>query len=179
MSLTLTEKQAVVAEVSEVARSAHSAIAAEYRGLKVSQMTDLRAKARASGVYLRVVKNTLAKRALADTEFDCLRDALVGPLVLAFSRDDPGAVARVFKDFLKQKENDKLVIKTLAVGGRALPPSELDRLANMPTREQALSTLLACMRAPLDKLARTLNEVPGKLVRTVAAVRDQKEQQAA
>ncbi len=179
MSLTLAEKQAVVAEVSEVARNAHSAVTAEYRGLTVSQLTELRGKARESGVYLRVVKNTLAKRALADTEFDCLRDGLVGPLMLAFSQEDPGAAARLFKEFLKKKDNDKLVVKALAVDGQALPASDLERLASLPTREQALSSLLACMRAPLDKFARTLNEVPGKFVRTMAAVRDQKEQQAA
>lgn len=179
MSLTLAEKKAVVAEVSEVARNAHSAIAAEYRGLNVSQMTELRSKARESGVYLRVVKNSLARRALVDTEFDCLRDTLEGPLLLAFSRDDPGAAARLFKEFLKRKENDKLIIRTLAVGGQTLPAAEMERLASLPTREQALSTLMACMRAPLDKFARTLNEVPGKLVRTFAALREQKEQQAA
>lgn len=175
MSLTLTEKQAVVAEVSEIARNAHAVIAAEYRGLKVSQMTELRAKARESGVYLRVVKNTLAKRALADTEFDCLRGSLEGPLMLAFSREDPGSAARLFKDFLKNKDNDKLVVRTLAIGGQMLPGSDLDRLASLPTREEALATLMACMRAPLDKFARTLNEVPGKLVRTLEALRQQKE----
>lgn len=178
MSLTLAEKQAVVAEVSEVARTAHSVIAAEYRGLKVSQMTDLRSKARESGVYLRVVKNTLAKRALQDTDFTCLNDSLNGPLLLAFSQEDPGAAARLFKEFLKVKENDKLVIRTLAFNGQTLPASEMDRLASMPTREEALSLLMACMRAPLDKFARTINEVPGKLVRTLAALREQKEQQA-
>lgn len=178
MSLTLAEKQAVVAEVSEVARSALSAVAAEYRGLTVSQLTELRAKARASGVYLRVVKNTLAKRALVETEFNCLRDSLSGPLMLAFSREDPGAAARLFKEFLRSKDNDKLVIKTLAAGGKALPATDLERLASLPTREQALSTLLACLRAPVDKFARTLNEVPGKFVRTLAAVREQKQSAA-
>lgn len=173
MSLTFAAKQAVVAEVSEIAAVAHSAVAAEYRGLTVEQMTDLRQKARNGGVYLRVVKNTLAKRALEDTEFACLKDDLVGPLMLAFSQEDPGAAARLFKDF--SKDNEALVVKVLAVGGQALPASELSRLASLPTREQALSQLMACMRAPLDKFARTLNEVPGKFVRTVAAVRDQKQ----
>jgi large subunit ribosomal protein L10 len=175
MSLNLSEKQAVVAEVAEIANNSHSAIAAEYRGLSVSQMTDLRSRSRKNGVYLRVVKNTLAKRALENTDFECMGDSLVGPLILAFSRDDPGAAARVFKDFLKEKENGKLVVKTLSIGGQMLPPSDIERLANMPTREQALSMLLACMRAPLDKFARTLNEVPGKFVRTLAALREQKE----
>lgn len=176
MSLNLAEKQAVVAEVAEVANGAYSAIAAEYRGLTVSQMTELRAKARGDGVYLRVVKNTLARRALADTEFECMRDDLVGPLMLAFSQEDPGAAARLFKDFAKN--NDALVVKVLAVGGQVLPASELNRLASLPTREQALSQLMACMRAPLDKMARTLNEVPGKFVRTVAALRDQRQNEA-
>jgi len=176
MSLNLAEKQAVVAEVSEVASKAHSAIAAEYRGLTVSQMTALRAQARENGVYLRVVKNTLAKRAVEDTDFACLQDSLVGPLVLAFSQEDPGAAARLFKEFLKDKSNDKLIVKSLAISGQALPASEMERLASLPTREQALSLLLACMRAPLDKFARTLNEVPGKFVRTVAAIRDQKQE---
>lgn len=175
MSLTLAEKKAVVAEVSEVAASAHSAVAAEYRGMTVEQMTDLRVKARNGGVYLRVVKNTLAKRALDDTEFACLNDELIGPMILAFSQEDPGAAARVLKDFARN--NDKLVIKVLAVGGEALPASQIDKLATLPTRDEAISLLMACMRAPLDKFARTLNEVPGKFVRTVAAVRDQKQAQ--
>lgn len=175
MSLNFSEKQAVVTEVAEVATSSHSVIAAEYRGLSVNQMTDLRSRARQNDVYLRVVKNTLAKRALSGTDFECINDSLVGPLILAFSREDPGAAARVFKDFLKEKENDKLVVKTLSIGGQVLPASDMERLADLPTKEQALSMLLACMRAPLDKFARTLNEVPGKFVRTLAALREQKE----
>lgn len=173
MSLNLAQKETVVAEVAEVAASAHSAVAAEYRGLKVSQLTALRAKARSQGVYLRVVKNTLARRALQGTRFECLQPSLVGPLILAFSREDPGAAARVFKEFVK--DNDKLVVKVLAIGGKALPPTDLDRLANLPTKEQAISMLMACLKAPLDKFARTLNEIPGKLVRTVDAIRLQKE----
>ncbi len=175
MPLNLEQKRAVVAEVADVAAQAHSVVAAEYRGLSVAQMTALRGQARQGGVYLRVVKNTLARRALAGTQFECLSESLVGPVVLAFSREDPGSAARLVKDFLKQKENDRLVVKALALGGRTLPPGDLDRLASMPTREQAISMLMACLRAPLDKLARTLNEVPGKLVRTVDAIRQQKE----
>lgn len=170
MALTLEEKKAVVAEVAEVAASAHSAVAAEYRGLSVSDMTQLRARARASGVYLRVVKNTLARRAVEGTEFECMRDALQGPLMLAFSREDPGSAARVVRDFAK--DNDKLMARLVAVGGQLLDGSELGRLASLPTREEALALLMATMRAPLDKFARTLNEVPGKLTRTLAAVRD-------
>ena len=176
MSLTLEQKKAVVEEVAEVASNALSAVAAEYRGITVDDMTALRVKARDQGVYLRVVKNTLAKRAVAGTEFECMQEGLVGPLVLAFSQEDPGSAARVMKDFAK--ENDKLVIKLLSVGGQMLAANEIDRLAKLPTRDQAISMLMAVMKAPLDKFARTLNEVPGKMVRTVAAVRDQKQASA-
>ena len=175
MSLSLAEKKAVVAEVAEVAGDAHSLVAAEYRGLSVTQMTALRAKARQEGVYLRVVKNTLAKRALAGTDFECMNDSLVGPLVLAFSQQEPGAAARLLKEFAKDRANEALQVKALSLSGQVLPASDLDRLASMPTREQALSMLMAVMKAPLDKFARTLNEVPGKLVRTIEAVRQQKD----
>ena len=173
MALSLADKKQVVSEVAAVAQSAHSAVAAEYRGLTVDEMTALRVKAREGGVYLRVVKNTLARRAFEGTEFACMGDQLVGPLVLALSQEDPGSAARVVKDFAK--EHEKLVVKVLAVGGEALAASEIDRLASLPTRDQAISMLMAVMRAPLDKFARTVNEVPGKLVRTVAAVRDAKQ----
>lgn len=173
MALSLADKKQVVSEVATVAQSAHSAVAAEYRGLTVEEMTALRVKAREGGVYLRVVKNTLARRAFEGTEFECMNDQLVGPLVLALSQEDPGSAARVVKDFAK--EHDKLVVKVLAVGGEALAASEIDRLASLPTRDQAISMLMAVMKAPLDKFARTINEVPGKLVRTVAAVRDAKQ----
>ncbi|MFN4262832.1 MAG: 50S ribosomal protein L10 [Thioalkalivibrionaceae bacterium] len=173
MALNLEDKKQVVSELATVASSAHSAIAAEYRGLSVSQMTELRKQARSNGVYLRVVKNTLARRAVEGTDFECMQDALVGPLVLAFSQEDPGAAARLVKDFAKG--NDKLQVKIVAFGGQMLPAGDLDRLASMPTYDQAISLLMAVMKAPLDKFARTLNEVPGKLVRTVAAVRDAKQ----
>lgn len=173
MALNLDQKKAVVEEVAAVAANALSAVAAEYRGLTVEEMTDLRVKARNEGVYLRVVKNTLAKRAVEGTEFECLQDGLVGPLLLAFSQEDPGSAARVIDEFIKN--NDRLVVKLVSIGGQLLDVSELKRLAKMPTRDQAISLLMAVMKAPLDKFARTLNEVPGKLVRTIAAVRDQKE----
>lgn len=175
MSLNLAQKQAVVAEVAAVAASAHSAVAVEYRGLTVAQITNLRVKARETGVYLRVVKNTLARRAIEGTEFACLKTLLVGPLLLAFSKEDPGAAARLFKEFIKEKAYEKMAVKALAVGGQAFPASELDRLASLPTRNEAISRLMATLRAPLDKFAQTLNEVPGKLVRTVDAIRQQKE----
>lgn len=171
--LTKEQKEAIVAEVAVVARSAQSVIAAEYRGITVEQMTKLRYDARKAGVYLKVVKNTLARRALTDTGYACMSDSLKGPLVLAFSKEEPAAAARIMRDFAK--DNEKLVVKAIALSGKLLSPGDLTALATMPTREEALSKLLAVMKAPVEKLARTLNEVPGKLVRTVAAVRDQKQ----
>lgn len=176
MALNLDQKKAVVDEVSAIASTALSAVAAEYRGLTVEEMTALRVEARKEGVYLRVVKNTLAKRAVEGTDFECIKDGLTGPLVLAFSQEDPGAAARVISGFIK--DNDKLVVKLLSVGGQLLAASELERLAKMPTRDQAISMLMALMKAPAEKLARTLNEVPGKMVRVIAAVKDQKENAA-
>ncbi|MCP3672373.1 MAG: 50S ribosomal protein L10 [Gammaproteobacteria bacterium] len=173
MPLDLEQKKAVVAEIAEVAGSAYSAIAAEYSGLTVGEMTELRAKARESGVFIRVVKNTLARRAFEGTDFACMAEGLTGQLVLAFSQEDPGSAARVIKDF--SKEHDKLVVKLVSIGGKLLAASDVDTLAKMPTYDQAISMLMAVMKAPVEKLARTMNEVPGKLVRTVAAVRDAKE----
>jgi len=173
MALNLNDKKAIVAEVAEVAGGAFSAIAAEYAGLSVGQMTELRLKARESGVYLRVVKNTLARRALEGTDFECMNDALTGPLVLAFSQEDPGAAARVIKDFAK--DNDKLEVKLVSIGGKLLAAGDIERLAKMPTKDQAISLVMALMLAPVEKLARTLNEIPTKATRVVAAVRDQKQ----
>jgi large subunit ribosomal protein L10 len=173
MALNMAQKQAIVAEVAEVAASAYSAVAAEYRGLTVEDLTRLRVEARQSGVYLRVVKNSLARRAVEGTEFECLRDGLTGPLMLAFSQEDPGSAARVVKDFAKG--NDKLIVRLVAVGGELLAPTDIEKLASLPTYDQAISMLMALMKAPVEKLARTINEVPGKLVRTVAAIRDAKE----
>lgn len=173
MALNFEQKQAIVAEVAEVAGSAFSAVAAEYRGLTVGELTELRKEARNNGVYLRVIKNTLAKRAVEGTEFECMADGLTGPLILAFSQEDPGAAGRVIKDFAK--DHDKLNVTMLAIGGQKLDASQLDVLAKMPTYDQAVSMLMSVMKAPVTKLAQTLNEVPGKLVRTVAAVRDAKD----
>ena len=173
MALNLEQKQAIVAEVADVASSAHSAIAAEYRGLTVGDLTELRKQARNNGVYLRVVKNTLAKRAVADTDFECMTEGFSGPLVLAFSQEDPGAAARVIHEFVKDHED--MIVKMVSISGKLLDPSEIKTLAKMPTYEQAISILMATMKAPVQKLATTLNEVPGKLVRTVAAIRDAKE----
>ena len=173
MALTRQEKEAVVAEVADVASSAHSAVAAEYRGITVTDLTELRAKARSSGVYLRVVKNSLARRAVEGTEFECMQDGMSGPLIFAFSQEDPGSAARLLRDFAK--DNDKLVVTMAAVGGQKLEANVIGTLANLPTRDEALSMLMSVMQAPVAKFVRTLNEVPGKLVRTVEAVRVSKE----
>lgn len=177
MALKLEDKKAIVAEVSEAAGSALSAVLADYRGLNVAEMTELRVKARESNVYLRVIRNTLARRAVAGTEFECLTEAFTGPSLLALSVEDPGAAARLMKDFAKGHDN--LQVRALAIGGELLDPSRLEALASLPTRDEALAILMGTMLAPITKLAQTLNEVPGKLVRTVDAVRIQKEQQAA
>lgn len=171
--LSLEEKKAIVADVAARAVSAQSAIAAEYSGLTVEQLTKLRNSARQAGVYLRVVKNTLARRAVADTEFACIQDSLTGPLILALSTEEPGAAARVMTDFAK--DNDKLVIKVVALPGRLLQPADAKRLASLPTRNEAISQLMAVMKAPIGKFVRTLAEPANKLARTVAAVRDQKQ----
>src|SRR5262245_49458718 len=135
MALRLEDKKSVVAEVNEVAKRALSAVAAEYRGLTAGKFDDLRKKARANGIYLHVVKNTLAKKAIAGTAFECMGPALVGPLVIGFSLEDPGSVGRVVKDFAK--ENDKLVVKAVSIGGQLYGPKDIERLASLPTREQA------------------------------------------
>lgn len=172
MALNIQQKQAIVEEVTQVAASAHSAVAAEYSGITANDMNTLRTKAREGGVYLRVVKNTLAKRAIKDSEFECMGDSLSGPLILAFSQQDPGAAARVLKDFAK--EHDKLVIKLAAIGGEVLGADKIDRLANLPNKEQAIAMLMGVMKAPIEKFVRTLAEPCAKLTRTIAAVADQK-----
>ncbi|MFL2529623.1 MAG: 50S ribosomal protein L10 [Candidatus Azotimanducaceae bacterium] len=174
MPIGLEDKAAIVAEVNETATRALSAVMADYRGVSVDNMTALRQQAREAGVHVRVIRNTLAKRAFQGTEFECLNEALLGPNILAFSLEDPGAGARVFKDFAK--ENDSFEIKALSIGGKMLPPEQIDVLAKLPTRDQALSILMSVMQAPITKLARTLNDVPGRVVRVLAAVRDQKQQ---
>ncbi len=173
MSLNLEQKKAVVAEVKEVASGALSAIAAEYSGLTVGDMTALRAEAREKGVTVRVVRNTLARRALEGTRFECMREGLVGPLMLAFSQEDPGSAARLIGGFAKQ--NEKLVVKLVSVDGKLLDPGELKRLADLPTKEQAISMLMSVIKAPVEKLVRTLAEPQAKLVRTIAAIRDQRQ----
>ena len=173
MALNLESKKAIVAEVSTIAASALSAVAAEYRGITVGDMTELRVKARNEGVYLRVAKNSLVKRAVEGTEFECMQDSLVGPLIMAFSQEDPGAAARLVKEF--SKDNDKLIPRVIAIGGEVLPIEQLDALSKLPTRDQAISMLMSVMKAPVEKFVRTLNEPHAKMVRTVAAIRDQKQ----
>lgn len=173
MALNIEQKKAVVAEVAEVAKVALAAVAAEYRGLTVEEMTDLRVKARENGVFVKVVKNTLVRRAVEGTEFECMQDSLTGPLLLAFSMEDPGAAARLVKDYVKS--NDKLIARLVAVGGAVYPASELDRLSSLPTYEQAIAILMGVMKAPIEKFVRTLAEPHTKLVRTFAAVRDAKQ----
>lgn len=172
MSLNLEEKKAVVAEVSEQVSKAQAIVVAEYRGLPVGDMTSLRAQARKSGVYLRVLKNTLVRRAVDGTPFSGLADQMVGPLVFGISAD-PVSAAKVLNDFAKA--NDKFVIKAGALPNQVMDASGIKALASLPSREELLSKLLGTMQAPVAQFVRTLNEVPTKFVRGLAAVRDQKQ----
>jgi len=172
MSLTLEEKKAVVAEVSAQVADAQAAVLAEYRGLTVAQMTDLRRKAHESGVYLRVVKNTLARRAVKGTGFECLSDHMVGPLAFAASAD-PVATAKVLAAFAK--DNEKFAIMAGAMAGKLISVEEIKALSKLPSREELLAKLLGTMQAPVQKFVQTLNEVPAGFVRTLAAVRDSKQ----
>ena len=173
MALSFEQKKAVVAEVADAANKALAAVAAEYRGLTVEEMTDLRVQARKEGVYLKVAKNTLVRRAVEGTDYECMQDSLTGPLLFAFSMDDPGAAARLVKGY--SKTHDKLIAKLVAVGGELYDASELERLSNLPTYDQAIAMLMSVMKAPIEKFVRTLAEPHAKLVRTVAAVRDEKQ----
>jgi large subunit ribosomal protein L10 len=167
MALRLEDKKALVQEVNAVAGDSVTAVAAQYRGLTVAEMTELRRVARSSGVYMRVVKNTLARRAVEGTVFECMQDTLKGPILLAFAKDDPGAAARVIKDFAK--EHEALQAVSLSAGGQLLPASDLDRLANLPTLERARAMLLGMLIAPMGTLVRTLAEPPAMLARTLSA----------
>ena len=176
MAIGLEEKKAIVAEVNETAASALSLVVADARGVTVSDMTALRETARENQIKLRVIRNTLAKLAFEGTEYECVNEVLVGPSLFGFSMEDPGAAARLFKDFAKT--NSKFEVKALAVSGQLMGAEQLDVLAKLPTRDQALSLLMSVMKAPTTKLVQTMSAVPSKLVRTLAAVRDQKEQAA-
>lgn len=173
MALRLEEKKAMVAEVNDVASRALSAVAAEYRGLKAGEMDVLRSKARGNGTYLRVVKNTLAKRALAGTDYECMSEILAGPLILGFSMEDPGAAARVIDEF--RKGSEALQVRAVSMGGRLYPAEEIKRLASLPTYDEAVAMLARVMQAPVARFVRTVAEPQAKLARTLAAVRDQKQ----
>jgi large subunit ribosomal protein L10 len=172
VTLNLAAKKAVVEEVTEVASKAISAVVADYRGLTVNQMTQLRSEARKAGVYLRVVRNTLTRRAFKNTEFECLNDLLVGPLFIALSLEAPSDAARLLKEFTKTF--DKLEVKALSVGGKIYQANQLDVVASLPTKDEAIAKLMYVMKAPVEKFVRTLAEPHAKLVRTIAAVKDKK-----
>ena len=173
MVLKLKDKEAIVADLKEVVNSSLSVIAVDYRGLTVSRLNQLRDAARKSGVYLRVVRNTLSRHAFEGTAFNCMQDALQGPVMLAFSRNEPGAAARILKDFIV--DNEKITVKAISVGGELFAANELDAIAKLPARDEAIAILMGVMKAPIVKLARTLNEINGKLVRTIAAVSAEKQ----
>lgn len=173
MTLKLNDKKEIVAEVAEVASRAVSVVAADYRGLTASEMTKLRANARQANVNLRIVRNTLARIALKGTEHECLNNSLTGPMLLAFASDEPGATARLMRDFSKEHEN--LEVKAIALGGQVYDKAQLDAVAKLPTKSEAIARLLSVMQAPIAKLVRTMAEPQAKLVRTLAAVRDTKQ----
>jgi large subunit ribosomal protein L10 len=174
MPLLLEDKRAIVTNVNQIVNQAHSVIVAEYRGMTVDEMTELRKKARDADVSLRVVRNTLARRAVIDTDFECLQKVLKGPVVLAFSMREPGAAARVISDFVKT--NAKLVVKGLSLGSQLLEAEAIDKMAKLPTYLEAISQLMSVIQAPITTLARTLKEPNAKLVRTIAAIREEKDE---
>ena len=173
MMLKLNEKKEIVAEVAEVASNAVSVLAADYRGLSASEMTELRANARKANVRLRIVRNTLAKLALNGTDYEALNDALVGPIMLAFSSDEPSATARLMRDFVK--EHESLEVKAISLSGQMFDASQLEVVAKLPTKDEAIARLLSVMQAPITKLVQTMAEPHAKLVRTLAAIRDTKQ----
>lgn len=172
MPIKLEEKKAIVAEVTEVATNAKFAVVASYRGISVARMTDLRSKARASGIYLRVVRNTLARRAVQDTPFACLQEALVGPMILMFTPNEAGDAARLLRDFVK--DNSLLEVKALSFGNSVLAAKELDAVAKLPTRDESIALLMSVMQAPVSKFVRTVVETYAELVRVTAAVAEKK-----
>ena len=176
MAIKIAQKKEIVEEVAQAAKSAVSAVLADYRGMSVAEMNAMRVKGRDTGVYLRVVRNTLAKKALAESEFSCLEDSLVGPTLVAFSQENPGAAARLLKDY--SKEIETLEVKAIVIGGEFLGPEQLDRVANLPTLDEARAMLLLVMLAPVTKLARTLNDIPASVTRVISAIRDNKQSEA-
>lgn len=174
MVLKLEDKKAIVAELAEVAAESISAVAADYRGLTVSEMTLLRTQSRQQNVKMRVYRNTLARRAFKDTRFAGLDEALVGPIVLFFGKEEPGAPARLIRDFIKKTSNEKLTVRALALDGKVFPAEQLKAVASLPSRHEALSSLAVVTKAPVTKFVRTLSETVAQVVRVMAAVRDQK-----
>ena len=170
MALRLEQKQTIVTEVALYAADALSMVAADYRGLTAADMTKLRAEARNAGVKIKIVRNTLARRALSGTTYECMAETLVGPVLLAFAYKDPGSNARLLRDFAKT--NDKLAIKSLSLGGKLFGKEHINAIANLPTKDEAIAKLMAVMQAPIAKFVQTLAAPPAKLVRTLAAVRD-------
>lgn len=178
MALNLEQKKAIVTEVTAIASSSIAAVAARYDGLTVTELNELRAQAHTQNITVKVVRNTLAKRALENTEFRCLQDSLSGPLVLVFSVDEPGAAARLVHDFKKKKGHEKLEVKAIVISGQLLGPKDLAFAAQLPSRKEALTLLVLAMKAPMTKWVRTLAEPYAKLTRMMAAVRDQKSKSA-
>ena len=176
MSLSIDQKKAVVSEATQIFSAAEAAVLAEYRGLSVAQITELRSEARSNGGDIRVVKNTLARRSVSGTPFECLSDHFVGPVLIS-SAGDPIAVAKVVSKFAKDHEALKIMVGVM--NGDLIDKSTIQMLAKMPSRDELLATLMATMNAPLEKFVRTLNEVPGKLVRTMAAYRDSRQAELA
>ena len=173
MSLSIEDKQSVVKELNTIASSSVSGAIADYSGLNVAEITELRTKAREAGVYLKVVKNTLSKRAFSDTSFECLTENLKGPIIIAFSEDDLASPARLFKNF--SKEYEQLQTVGLAIDGNTFPATDLDRIAQLPTKQEAYSTIANLLQAPIEKAVRTLKEIPSKFTRMAVAVKDNKE----
>lgn len=176
MPLNLEQKKAIVADLQNVVSNSISALVADYRGLTVSEMTELRTSARKAGVHLRIYRNTLARRAVEETNFACLTDALVGPVALLFAQEEPGAAARLVRDFVKSHEN--LEVRALAMDGQLLGPDQLKAVASLPSRDEALAQLLSVMKAPITKFVRTVREPYAQAVRVFGAVRDQKQNAA-
>ncbi len=173
MTLRLADKQAIVAELNQVATNAISAIAADYCSLTVSQMTELHKSAREKGVHMRVYRNTLARRAVQETPFACLTEALTGPIVLFFAQNEPSAAARLVRDFVKSNEN--LEVRALAMDGQLLGADQLQAVASLPSYDEGIALLMSVMQAPVTKFVRTLNEPVAQFVRAMGQVRDQKQ----
>ncbi len=166
MALRLEDKKLLVKEINEVAGESLSAVVAEYRGLSVAEMTELRKEARQAGVYMRVVKNSLARRAIKGTDFECIEDTLKGPLLIAFAKEDPGSAARVIRDFAK--EHDALQAVSLSLGGELIPASDLKKVANLPSLDQARGMLLGMLVAPMSGFVRTIVEPVSMMARTLS-----------